>query len=222
MVSRSSKYFHTPLFSKTLLATLVGSAGISLSGGQKQRVALARALYSRKKLVILDDVFSGLDAETEEQVFTRLFGAKGLFRKMGTTVLLVTHAVHRLPYSNHIIALDRSGHVSEQGTFDELKNSGGYVQSLAAKHKEEDESNVKAEVTVQTSNKPLLVAEDEDTELEVAELNRRTGDFSVYKYYFAAMGWKQNTVFALCIILWGVGTKLTEFLLTFCKSNQQP
>lgn len=46
------------------LATQVGSAGISLSGGQKQRLSLARAVYAKKELVILDDVFSGLDAET--------------------------------------------------------------------------------------------------------------------------------------------------------------
>lgn len=71
-----------------------------MSGGQKQRLALARAVYARKELVILDDVFSGLDAETEEQVFNRLFGAAGLFRQMNTAVLLVTHAVHRLPYSD--------------------------------------------------------------------------------------------------------------------------
>lgn len=196
-------------------ATPVGSAGISLSGGQKQRVALARAVYSKKKLVILDDVFSGLDAETEEQVFTRLLGAKGLFHQMGTTVLLVTHAVHRLPYSNHIIALDSSGHISEQGSFNDLKSSGGYVQSLAAKHKEENESDVKQDAAIPTLAKPVPIAEAEDTELEVAELNRRTGDFAVYKYYFDSIGWKQNTVFTIAVITFGVSIKLTEFLLTY-------
>ncbi|KAF4345386.1 hypothetical protein FBEOM_687 [Fusarium beomiforme] len=54
--------------------TNVGSDGIALSGGQKQRVSLARALYLESDLVILDDVFSGLDADTELQVFQRVFG----------------------------------------------------------------------------------------------------------------------------------------------------
>lgn len=73
-------------------STLVGSAGISLSGGQKQRLAIARAVYSRKSLIMLDDVFSGLDASTEETIFNRLLGKQGLLRKSQITVILVTHA----------------------------------------------------------------------------------------------------------------------------------
>lgn len=73
-------------------STLVGSAGISLSGGQKQRLAIARAVYSRQSLVMLDDVFSGLDASTEEIIFNRLLGKQGLLRRNHVTVILVTHA----------------------------------------------------------------------------------------------------------------------------------
>lgn len=70
----------------------MGSAGISLSGGQKQRLAIARAVYSRQSLVMLDDVFSGLDASTEEIIFNRLLGKQGLLRRNHVTVILVTHA----------------------------------------------------------------------------------------------------------------------------------
>ncbi len=49
--------------------TMIGSRGISLSGGQKQRLALARAVYSKAEILILDDVFSGLDNDTEELIF---------------------------------------------------------------------------------------------------------------------------------------------------------
>ncbi|EHK96575.1 putative Multidrug resistance-associated protein 1 [Glarea lozoyensis 74030] len=49
--------------------------------------------------------------------------------------VLVTHAIHRAPYADHIIALDSSGHISEQGNFEELIKAGGYVQSLAVNHK---------------------------------------------------------------------------------------
>lgn len=73
-------------------STLVGSAGISLSGGQKQRLAIARPVYSRKSLVMLDDVFSGLDAGTEEKIFSRLLGKQGLLRRNHITVILVTYA----------------------------------------------------------------------------------------------------------------------------------
>jgi ABC-type bacteriocin/lantibiotic exporter with double-glycine peptidase domain len=68
--------------------TIVGSGGVALSGGQKQRVALARAVYSRKKLIVLDDVFSSLDKTTAETAFHRLLGADGLLRT--STVVLTT------------------------------------------------------------------------------------------------------------------------------------
>jgi ATP-binding cassette subfamily C (CFTR/MRP) protein 1 len=47
-------------------------------------------VYAKKELIILDDVFSGLDAETEEHIFALLLGKGGLFRSMGTTVVLAT------------------------------------------------------------------------------------------------------------------------------------
>lgn len=72
--------------------SLIGSKGITLSGGQKQRVAIARAVYSRNSIIIFDDVFSGLDATTEELIFSRLLGPQGLLRKGSITVIIATHA----------------------------------------------------------------------------------------------------------------------------------
>ncbi|PYI24792.1 P-loop containing nucleoside triphosphate hydrolase protein [Aspergillus violaceofuscus CBS 115571] len=72
--------------------TRVGGQGNALSGGQKQRVALARAVYSRYELVVLDDIFSGLDAVTIDRICQRLLSAdRGYFRRKGITVLLSTH-----------------------------------------------------------------------------------------------------------------------------------
>jgi ATP-binding cassette, subfamily C (CFTR/MRP), member 1 len=52
--------------------------------------ALARAIYARRKIIILDDVFSGLDAETESKVFKNLLGSGGLLRQLHATVLLAS------------------------------------------------------------------------------------------------------------------------------------
>jgi ATP-binding cassette subfamily C (CFTR/MRP) protein 1 len=196
----------------------VGSAGISLSGGQKQRLALARAVYAKKELVILDDVFSGLDAETEEQVFNRLLGKQGLFQQMKITVLLVTHAVHRLPYSNHVIALDAMGRIAEQGSFNKLKDSGGYVQGLATKLKGEDDSSSEedaADGLPPIKLVPTFPADHEEFNAKTEELNRQTGDFQVYKYYFASIGWKDTTIFVFFVVLYGTAGKLTEFIVTY-------
>ena len=72
--------------------SLVGSRGLTLSGGQRQRVALARAVYQRPSLLLLDDIFSALDAKTESLIFDRLFSKIGLFRQQSVTVILATHA----------------------------------------------------------------------------------------------------------------------------------
>lgn len=54
--------------------------------------SLARAVYSRKPVLLLDDILSGLDRRTEHAIFTRLFGRDGIFRGSDTTVVLVTHS----------------------------------------------------------------------------------------------------------------------------------
>lgn len=72
-------------------ATIAGNHGENLSGGQKHRVALARALYSRKPILVLDDLFSSLDKETTDSIFKNVFGAKGLLREIGSTAILATN-----------------------------------------------------------------------------------------------------------------------------------
>ncbi|KAF7914004.1 uncharacterized protein EAF01_000410 [Botrytis porri] len=197
-------------------ATRVGSGGISLSGGQKQRIALARAVHAKNEFIILDDVFSGLDPETEEQVFKRLFGKQGLFREMGTTIILVTHAVHRLAYSDYIIALDQSSQIVEQGTFEYLKTSGGYVENLDTRHRSEelDSGEVDTKATTQKQS-PFATLENDDLMNEVADLNRQTGDASVYQYYFASIGWVPSGIFFLLVLIFGAASKLPEIALTY-------
>jgi ABC-type bacteriocin/lantibiotic exporter with double-glycine peptidase domain len=90
-------------------AMIVGGGAMTLSGGQKQRVVshhilslfpvlltkretLARAVYSQPELLLLDDVLSGLDLRTIEQITNRLLGPDGYLRRQQTTVLLATHA----------------------------------------------------------------------------------------------------------------------------------
>jgi ATP-binding cassette subfamily C (CFTR/MRP) protein 1 len=162
---------------------------------------------------MLDDIFSGLDAETEEHIFNKLLGKNGLFRQLGTTVLLATHAVHRLSYSDLVIALSGNGRIVEQGSFEQLRNAGGYVQSLAARIKSEEDtaSSTEKKHDVSANTTPFKP----DNEEEIEELNRQTGDFAVYKYYFASIGWVSSFVFFAYVVLYGVASKMTEFLLTF-------
>lgn len=52
--------------------------------------ALARAVYARCEIIILDDPISALDGRTESCIVENLLGPQGLFKRMGTTVFLIT------------------------------------------------------------------------------------------------------------------------------------
>lgn len=64
----------------------VGEMGTKLSGGQRQRIALARALVLEPKLLILDEVTSALDPETEDQICREVAALRGDF-----TIVAITH-----------------------------------------------------------------------------------------------------------------------------------
>lgn len=81
--------------------TLVGEKGIMLSGGQKQRLSIARSLLQPTDLIIMDNVLSAVDYETERKIL------EGLFTRLeNQSVLVVSHRVNALEYMDEIIVLN--------------------------------------------------------------------------------------------------------------------
>jgi ATP-binding cassette, subfamily B, multidrug efflux pump len=94
--------------------TVLGERGVRLSGGQKQRTALARAIIKSPPILILDDAFSSVDTETEDEILRSL----EKFMK-GRTTLLVSHRVSTVQRADQILYM-RDGEIIEQGTHEEL------------------------------------------------------------------------------------------------------
>ena len=88
-----------------------------LSGGQQQRVALARALAPRPRVVLLDEPFSGLDAQMRHRVRD---DAAGILRESGVATLMVTHDSEEAMYIADRIAVMREGAIRQLGPPDDI------------------------------------------------------------------------------------------------------
>ena len=104
--------------------TIMGERGITLSGGQKQRACLARALAIDPKILILDDSFSAVDTNTEEEILKSLKE----FMK-GRTSIIISHRISTVKDADKIIVISK-GKIAEQGTHDQLVSLGGIYADL--------------------------------------------------------------------------------------------
>ncbi|KAF4100837.1 hypothetical protein G5714_019033 [Onychostoma macrolepis] len=127
--------------------TDVGERGNLLSGGEKQRIAIARALIRQPQVLILDEVTSSLDTESEQMV------QQALACCPSQTLLVIAHRLKTIERADQIVVID-SGEVVELGTHQELMDKKGNYYKLrerlftddnTAKQDQEKSDTVKAQ-----------------------------------------------------------------------------
>lgn len=94
--------------------TLSGELGVSLSGGQKQRVSLSRAVLTNVDLLVLDDVLSAVDNNTEINILSNL--NKSFRDKI---VIMASHKISAIKDFDEILVVD-DGKIVERGDFESL------------------------------------------------------------------------------------------------------
>lgn len=106
------------------LDTLIGVRGMKLSGGQAQRTAAARMFVREPELLVLDDISSALDVETEHILWRRMFD-----EDMRHTCLVVSHRRAVLERADHILVME-NGRLTAKGTLVELLETTEEMQRL--------------------------------------------------------------------------------------------
>jgi len=117
------------------LDTLVGEKGILLSGGQKQRLSLARAIYTPSSLLVLDNVLSAVDNETERFLLDQIFNCID-----ARSILIVSHRASVLTRVDRILVLE-AGAIVASGTHHELlERSALYRETWRVQQEREPEA----------------------------------------------------------------------------------
>jgi len=97
------------------LDTYVGERGTRLSGGQRQRLGIARAMFTKPKLLVLDEATSSLDGQTEADISQAIQKLQG-----SVTVLIIAHRLSTVRNVSKVVYLS-NGEILATGTFNEVR-----------------------------------------------------------------------------------------------------
>ena len=96
--------------------TWITQNGTNLSTGQRARIAVARAVYSRRDIILIDDLLSNIDPVSRKAIFEKVL----MTELKENTVIFVTNCTEQLKFADKIILM-QEGQIEATGTFEEIK-----------------------------------------------------------------------------------------------------
>ncbi|CAO3650121.1 unnamed protein product [Cunninghamella blakesleeana] len=155
--------------------TEIGEKGITLSGGQKARVSLARAVYSRAKIIFMDDVLSAVDAHTAQHIYENCL--MGPLMKHRTRILITHHVKLCISGASYLVHI-QDGYAHISGSIDDLKNNGKLETILGedGEHRLKcDQSGIKDDINSENKNE---IKNQEIIEFEKIEVINNSNDLN--------------------------------------------
>ncbi|KAJ2157230.1 hypothetical protein GGF46_004655, partial [Coemansia sp. RSA 552] len=197
--------------------TEIGERGITLSGGQRQRVALARAIYSSRKILLIDDCLSAVDAHTARHILHKCLLSTNELMEGRTRVLVTHHLALCMQHCDYVVMM-RDGAVEFQGTRQEALQDPSIRQggSLDSTDEEDlDEATTDAEFgtetpsaapSIQSSTQAFAAAESGVSTsgrlVQAEERNKGMVKMDTWQTYFKPCGgWSFAAVCIACIAL---------------------
>ena len=136
-----------------------------LSGGQRKRVFLARALAQQSEIILMDEPFTGIDVNTEEEIMELLRAMKA----EGKVMLISTHNLGSVPeFCDRTILLNKTvlaeGETTKVFTQENLTNAfegvlRRYVLSATELHNDDDQREV---VVLSDDERPVVIYGDDE------------------------------------------------------------
>ncbi|KAJ2088014.1 hypothetical protein IW138_004522 [Coemansia sp. RSA 986] len=146
--------------------TEIGERGVTISGGQKQRLTLARAVYSRHRILLIDDCLSAVDAHTGRHILMECLLSRTKLMQGRTRVLITHHVPMCLPYADFMVMLS-NGRVVLKGDPQELKIQGVLTSVL-----KELDNNIES---VDKDNEPADQTDDKYKDKDVGSVDETAG-----------------------------------------------